>query len=123
MTRFVLTLCCLGLLCGAIAVVLIGACETPGFSAENGRVWRSSGCNKLPGGDRHVDRQHSLPLLADADETDDAEELSGRAKGLATRLASPRDATGPSPHAARLEAAIQHRAANTLNGLGVRLQI
>jgi hypothetical protein len=70
-----------------------------------------------------LDCQHPLPLFADADETDDTEELSDREKAAATHQVSPHPRAGPSPRAARFEAAIQHRLANTLNALAVRLQI
>jgi hypothetical protein len=121
MMRNIFTLCCLGLLGAAGA--LVGACGTPGYSADGRLVWRSPGHGNPPGGDQCLDRQHSFPLLADANETDDTEELTGREKPSATSLANRRDAASPSPRAARFEAALQHRLANTLNALGVRLQI
>jgi hypothetical protein len=90
--------------------------------SSGGWLFASPSANS-PAGDRHLDRQHSLPFLADADETDDTEELSDREKGAAGHYARQHPLTGPSPRAARFEAAIQHRLANTLNALGVRLQI
>ena len=117
MIRSILTLCCLGLLGGAIA----GNNAWRADWANSCGRWAAS--SNLPSADRYFDCQHALPLVADAEETDDAEELSGREKVSAAPYASGLTAAGPSPRAARFEAAIQHRLANTLNALGVRLQI
>ena len=118
MMRPILTLCCLALLGGAIAVAAPGANQRPNSGLER----QSVRLNHPSADDRQLDCQHSLPLLADADETDDSEELSDHDEAVAYYAShSPRD--GPSPGAACFEAAVQHRLANTLNALGVRLQI
>jgi hypothetical protein len=119
MMRSIFTLCCLGLLGGAIAAAVAGTSNRSADWANHGlgRSWNS------PADGRYLDCQHSLPLLADADETDDTEELSDRQKAVAAHCASQHTVAGPSPRAARFEATIQHRLANTLNALGVRLQV
>jgi|SRR5215469_2667339 len=122
MTRRILTLCCLGLLGGAIASALLVAGERSA-GALNGLGCRALRPGDHRAGDRYLDYQYSPPLVADAEETDDTEEQSDRDKCLGTPLASLSGATSPSPGAACFEAAIQHRLPNTLNALGVRLQI
>ena len=123
MIRSILTLCCLGLLVAVIAAAVPGTNGRFPDTANAGLDGLSFRSGSPPAGDRYLDRQHSLPLWADADETDDTEELSGREKGTAAHHARQRPEAGPSPRTTRFEAAIQRRLANTLNALGVRLQI
>src|SRR5579863_2205346 len=88
MIRSILTLCCLGLLVGVIAAAVLGTNGRFPDTASIGLDRLSFRSGSPPAGDRYLDCRHSLPLFADADETDDSEELCGREKGTVAYHAS-----------------------------------
>ena len=122
MIRRFLIVCSIGYLAGAIGSVASASAESAtGIFSCRVRAPESS---SYPVGDRHLDCQQSPPLVADAKSDDgEDEEFSRRDQLTETPVAQRYAAADVSRRAALLDAATQHRVANTLNALQVRLQI
>lgn len=116
MIRRIVNLCCLSLLGGVVASISSNETDTSGIvcnflAAQPASSSTSGAC---------LDRLHPLPLIADAEVTDD-EELSDSDWNVP--VADYVSAADTSRRAACSGPTVQPPSANTLNALGVRLQI